>query len=103
MAKSNNIQASDVFLDSKDQHEELVGVNNLLWYTLWACYFIQKQGYNMDPALQIQDTMSAILLKTSGRASSFERIKHIKVKYFFIKENFNQKEITIEHCPTNQM
>ena len=47
--------------------------------------------------------MSAILLKTNGRASSSKRNKHIKVKYYLIKDKVDQKEITIKHCPTKQM
>ncbi len=30
---------------------ELVGVEDLLGYILWACYFMQEQGYDMDPSL----------------------------------------------------
>ncbi len=57
----------------------------------------------MDASLLYQDNMSAILLETNGRASSSKRTKHIKVKYFFIKDKVDQGEITIEHCPTEQM
>jgi hypothetical protein len=49
---------------------ELVGVDDVLGYILWACYFMIEQGYDMDPFLLYQDNMSAILLKTNGRASS---------------------------------
>jgi hypothetical protein len=62
-----------------------------------------EQGYDMDPSLLYQDNMSAILLETNGRASSSKRTKHIKVKYFLIKDKVNREEITIEHCPTEQM
>ncbi len=41
---------------------ELVGVDDALGYILWARYFIQEQGYDMDPSLLYQDNMSAILL-----------------------------------------
>jgi hypothetical protein len=47
--------------------------------------------------------MSAILLETNGRASSSKRTKHIKVKYFLIKDKVKRAEITIEHCPAEQM
>jgi hypothetical protein len=57
----------------------------------------------MYPSLLYQDNMSAILIKTNRRASSSTQTKHIKVKYFHIWDKVNQKEITIEHCPTNQM
>ncbi len=51
----------------------LVEVDNSPGHNLWACYFMQKQGYNMDPSLLYQDNMSAIMLKTNGRASSSKR------------------------------
>jgi hypothetical protein len=74
---------------------KLVGVDELLGYILWACYFMQEQGYDMDPSLLYQDNMSAILLKTNGRASSSKRTKHIKVKYFLIKDKIDRDKITI--------
>ncbi len=50
-----------------------------------------------------QDNMSAILVETNGRASSSKQTKHIMVKYFIIKDNVDWEEITIDHCPTEQM
>ena len=82
---------------------ELVGVDDSLGYILWACYFMQEQGYDMDPLLLYQDNMSAILLKTNGRTSSSKQTKHIKVKYYLIKDEVDQEEISIVHCLTNQM
>jgi hypothetical protein len=82
---------------------ELFGVDDLLGYILWACYFMIEQGYDMDLSLLYQNNMSAILLETNGRASSSKQTKHIKVKYFLIKDKVNREEITIEHCPTEQM
>jgi len=58
---------------------ELVGVDNLMGYILWARYFMVEQRYDMEPSLLYQDNMSAILLKTNGRTSSSKRTKHIKV------------------------
>jgi hypothetical protein len=82
---------------------ELVGVDDSLAYILWARYFLQEQGYDMEPSLLYQDNMSAILLETNGKASSSKRTKHIKVKYFYIKDKIDQDEIVVEHCPTDQI
>ncbi len=49
---------------------ELVGVDNTLGYILLALYFMEEQGYDMDPLVLYQDNMSAILLETNGKASS---------------------------------
>ncbi len=82
---------------------EIVGVEDSLGYILWTRYFMIEQGYSMDASLLYQDNMSAILLEMNGKASSSKHTKHIKVKYFFIKDKVDQGEITIEHCPTEQM
>jgi hypothetical protein len=82
---------------------ELVGVDDSLGYILWARYFMVEQGYDMEPSLLYQDNMSNILLKINGRASSSKQTKHIKVKYYLIKDKVDRGEITIEHCPTEQM
>jgi hypothetical protein len=60
-------------------------LDNSLGYILWARYFMQEQGFDMEALLLYQDNMSAILLKTNGRASSSKRTKHIKVQYFLLK------------------
>ncbi len=105
---------------------ELVGVNDTLGYILWACYFMEEQGYDMVPTVCVceclwacyfmeeqgydmvptvlsQDNVSAILLETNGKASSTKQTTHIKVKYFYIEEKVNNGEIEIEHFPTGQM
>jgi hypothetical protein len=82
---------------------KLYGVDATLGHILWARYFMQEQGYNMEPSLIYQDNMSAILLETNGKFSSSKRIRHIKIKFFHMKENNDKREIQFEHCPTKQM
>jgi hypothetical protein len=83
---------------------ELVGVDDSLGFILWVCYcyFMQEEGLK-EAFLLYQDNMSAMLLETNGRASSLKCTKHIKVKYFFIKDKVNQGKVTIKHCPARQM
>jgi hypothetical protein len=64
---------------------ELAGVDTSLGYILWVHYLMQEQGYDMEALLIYQNNMSAMLLKTNGRASSSKCTKHIKVKYFLLK------------------
>jgi hypothetical protein len=35
--------------------------------------------------------------------SSSKRTKHIKAKYFLIKDYYNAGEIDLQYCPTGQM
>jgi len=56
----------------------------------------------MEASLLYQDNMSAMLLKTNGKASSSKQTKHIKIKYFLV-DKINQGDIVVEHCPTEEM
>lgn len=46
---------------------------------------------------------SAILLETNGKMSSSKRTKHIKSKYFFVKDRVDDGEVIIHHKPTTEM
>jgi hypothetical protein len=47
--------------------------------------------------------MSALLLEKNGRISSSKRTKHIKAKYFLIKDYYESGEIDLRYCPTDIM
>jgi hypothetical protein len=82
---------------------ELVGLDDALPFILWARYFIEAQGYTVEQNIIYQDNKSTILLANNGRWSSSKRTRHIKSRYFFIKDKVDSKEVSIEHRPTNEM
>jgi hypothetical protein len=82
---------------------ELVGVDDAMPSILWCLYFMQAQGLDMECARVHQDNNSAILLEVNGRMSSSKRTKHIKSKYFFIKDKVDQGEIEIRKKDTDDM
>jgi hypothetical protein len=47
--------------------------------------------------------MSAMLLETNGKQCSSNQTKHIRVRYFFIKDQVSNGDITLKHCPTGEM
>ena len=51
----------------------------------------------------LQDNKSSILLEQNDKASSVKRTRHINIRYFFITDLVNMKEISIEWCPTKDM
>ncbi len=57
----------------------------------------------MKPSLLYLENMSAILLKTNGKASSSKPTRHMNIKFFFSKEKNDNVEVRIKHCPTKQM
>jgi hypothetical protein len=82
---------------------ELVGVNDVLPQVLWTRYFLEAQGYKVEDSVVFQDNQSAILLEKNGRASSSKRTRHINIRYFFITDRVQNKELRIEYCPTGDM
>ncbi len=61
------------------------------------------QGYGVTQNLLLQDNKSSILLERNGKASSGKRTKHINIRYFFITDRVNMKEIEIEWCSTKEI
>jgi hypothetical protein len=82
---------------------ELVGIDDALPSILWTRYFIESQGYTVDQNIVYQDNKSTILLANNGRWSSSKRTKHIKSRFFFIKDCVDRKEISVEHQPSERM
>ena len=47
--------------------------------------------------------MRAILLEKNKKKYSTKRIKHINVRYYFIKDQVETGDMVIEHCPTEEI
>jgi hypothetical protein len=82
---------------------ELVGVDNMMPIILCTCYFLLEQAYGVIENLLLQDKQSLILLERNGRASGGKCTRHINIHNFFISDQVNMKEVTIDWCPTKQM
>ena len=91
-------------LNTKSSTEsELVGADQVLSQCLNSKYFIEAQGYKVDQNIMFQDNQAAIRLEVNGRFSSSKRTKHIKAKYFFIKDKVDCGDVEIQYCPTEKM
>jgi hypothetical protein len=91
-------------LNTKSSTEaELVGVDDVMPLVLWTRYFLQAQGYEVRENKVFQDNQSAILLENNGRRSSSRRTRHINIRYFFVTDRVQAKELTVEYCPTDDM
>ena len=82
---------------------KLVGVNDMMPIMLWTSYFLLSQGYGIVENLLLQDNKSSILLEQNGKALSSKRTRHINIRFFFITDRVNMKEISIGWCPTKKM
>jgi hypothetical protein len=82
---------------------ELVGIDDVLPSILWMRYFLESQGYTIEENILYQANKSTILLANNGRWSSSKRTKHIKSRYFYIKDKVDQGEVSIQHQPMDKM
>ena len=54
---------------------------------------MKAQGWKINDTIVYQDNKSAILLENNGKLSSTSQTKHINVRYFFVKDYIEQKEL----------
>ena len=70
---------------------------------LWTKYFLEAQGYPAKETMIHQENLSSITLEKNGKTSSSKRTKHIQIRYFFIKDKIDNKEVSVKYCPTEDM
>ena len=82
---------------------ELVGVDDVMPMVLWTRQFLEGQGYKIKDSIVYQDNQSAMLLEKNGHRSSTKRTRHLNIRYFFVTDRIQAKELTVEYCPTGDM
>jgi hypothetical protein len=81
---------------------ELVGLSDEASRGLWCTYFLQHQGYQVSTVNEMQDNMSTIAMANKG-SSSAQRTRHIKIRYYWIKDYIDRDEMTLQHVSTKDM
>jgi hypothetical protein len=82
---------------------ELVGADDAVNMILWTKLFLESQGYKINKNVLYQDNKSAILLEKNGKRSSSKRTPAINTRYFFITDQVDKGNISVEYCPTGEM
>ncbi len=91
-------------LNTKSSTEaEVVGMSDYTTNNLNYVMFMREQGYKIKENTIYQDNESAIRMEKNGRQSCTSNSKHVDIRYFFVKDRVEKKEIIIEHCPTDKM
>jgi hypothetical protein len=81
---------------------ELIGLSDSLSQVLWTRNFLMSQGHLMQPATIAQDNKSTIALAEKGRSTS-GRTRHVSIRYFFVKDRIDSREIEIKYVPSESM
>jgi hypothetical protein len=79
-------------ISASDNVPELIGIRR----------FLVSQGYALSASTIYQDNMSTMALIAKGRSTS-EGSKHIKIRYFFVKQYVDDGELQVVHMPTDDM
>ena len=90
-------------LVSKSSTEsELIACSDFVSSIIAIRNLLLELGFIVPPATIFQDNMSTLKLIELGRPAS-ERTKHVAVRFFFIKDRVDAKEIQLQYCPTSDM
>ena len=91
-------------LNTKSTTEsEVVGVSEYLPYDIWQLNFFRHQGYDIRNNYIYQDNESAMKMEKNGRNSCTGNSRHVDIKYFWVKDRVDKKEVEIKYCPTTLM
>ena len=82
---------------------ELVGTSECTPYNLWLIMFMEAQGYYVKDNVLYQDNQSTIIMLKNGRNSCTGNSRHIHIRYFFVKDRIQKKELRVEYCPSHLM
>jgi hypothetical protein len=81
---------------------ELVTLSDSMSLAAFQLNFMESLGFNIKPGILYQDNISTMRLAENGRSNS-DRTKHIKIRYFFVKQYLDSGEFEMVHCPTDLM
>jgi hypothetical protein len=82
---------------------ELVGADDSSTLILWTRLFLEAQGIKIDENVLYQDNKSAILLEQNGKKSSSKRTRALNIRYFFVTDQIEKGNVSVEYCPTGSM
>ena len=82
---------------------EVVAADEIVGPMLWTKQFLECQGYPIKQNILFQDNRSAMLLEQNGRKSVGKRSRHLNIRYFFVTDQKEKGNISIQYCPTEHM
>lgn len=98
-----NVKSQKQKIVTKSSTEsELVCVSDTIGLAYHIKDFLEGQDVYVDAIDLHEDNMSTISMMVKG-ASTNARTRHIRVRYFFIKERIDDKEVRVQHTPTDDM
>ena len=82
---------------------EVVGTSDYIPNTVQGKCFLEHQGYIIQEILVNQYNHSAMNIENNGQRSRGQKSRNYHIRYFFIKDLIDRKDIEIEYCMTDDM
>ena len=76
---------------------EIIGVENNMPGVIWTLCFFGGNGLNVNKNIVYQDNQSAIIMERNRKYLHGKKNRHIDMRYFFITDHIEQKELSIEY------
>ena len=81
---------------------EYISLSSATQEAIWLRRLMGDLGLDaFEPTVMFEDNQSAICL--AKNPSNHSRAKHVDIKYHFIREAIEKKEIELRYCPTDEM
>jgi hypothetical protein len=82
---------------------KVVAADEVVGSMIWTNLFLEAQGYPVKENILFQDNWSATLLKEKGWQSARKRSRHLNIWLFFVKDQKEKGNVSIQYCPIDQM
>jgi len=80
-----------------------VAIYDALDFVIWMREIMEFLHFPQETTTIYQDNTSTICMAHMGRGSAGSRTKHIKLRYFWIKQFIDDKTFVLEHLSTDNM
>jgi hypothetical protein len=81
---------------------ELIAQNKVGDLVEWARQLLEELGYEQNKVPMLVDSTCAMQMVKQG-TGSFKRAKHIKVRFFWLKELIDQEMLELIYTPTDEL
>jgi hypothetical protein len=81
---------------------ELIAENKVGDHIVWGCEMLEELGYPQGCVPMYVDSTCAMQMMKQG-TGSFKRAKHIKVRFFWMKELLDEGKIKLIYMPTDEL
>jgi hypothetical protein len=81
---------------------ELIAKNKVGDHIVWGCEMLDELGYPQGCVPMYVDSTCAMQMMKQG-TGSFKRAKHIKVRFFWMKELLDEGKIKLINVPTDEL